>query len=260
MHRLGVLGCQFVGSIDGGMIHVNPAHPGYIEYTKKWIRFYMTECGAKGIFMDCLGWAFPPDYRPRSFMRYPGDTNRMAIKFMEECYACIKECDPDGILLGEGTTLEAPVNIFSLHANPQRAIDGLGPRDFMLKLHSYGGKRFVVDQGPCLFPASGLAKQASGSDLVEVHQALTRLMAEAGGRDAFVALPGDLSVMPSRGLLVVPVPREPSEWNTADKGEFSLPAPWSNAYTLVNTLTGSTYQAGDDHKFRGVPPGIYQYL
>ncbi|MEI9999087.1 MAG: hypothetical protein WDO13_07905 [Verrucomicrobiota bacterium] len=82
------------GSIDGGMAACNPGHPGYIEYTKRWIRFYLRECRCKGIFFDCLGWTFPCDFRPRDFMRYPGDTNRMAIKFIEEIYACIKECDP----------------------------------------------------------------------------------------------------------------------------------------------------------------------
>jgi len=77
---------------------VNPGHPGYIAYTKRWIRFYMVECGIKGIFLDCLGWAFPPDFAPRSFMRYPGDTNRMTIRFLDEIAACVKECDPEGVL------------------------------------------------------------------------------------------------------------------------------------------------------------------
>ncbi|HEY3330445.1 MAG TPA: hypothetical protein VGK19_10520 [Capsulimonadaceae bacterium] len=247
------------GSIDGGMIHINPGHPGYIEYTKKWIRFYMRECGAKGIFLDCLGWAFPPDYKPRSFMRYPGDTNRMAIRFMEECYACIKECDPDGIMLGEGTTLDAPVNIFSIAANPRRAIDGLGPRDFYLQLHNHGGKRFVVDQGPRMFAASGMIGIDNREGSADVNRRLTTLVAESGGRDAFIALPGDLSIMPDHNLLIVPTPGEVTEWSTQDKLDgIALPMPWQSTQMLVDTVTGGRFSATADGRFVSIPAGIYE--
>ncbi|MGD0092765.1 MAG: hypothetical protein ABSE73_22870, partial [Planctomycetota bacterium] len=148
--------CASWGSIDqGGLTQINPGHPGYLEYTKKWIRFYIGECRCKGIFMDCFVWAFPPDFRPRSFMRFPSDTNLLAVKFAREVYACVKECDPEAILLGEGASMDFPVNVFAINSNPRRATDGLGPRDFFLQLNRWAPKRLVIDQGPRLNPAAG---------------------------------------------------------------------------------------------------------
>ena len=239
--------CCSWGSIDGGMTHCNPGHPGYIEYTKKWIRFYMRECGCKGIFLDCLGWAFPPDFRPRAFMRYPGDTNRMAIRFIEEVYACIKECDPEGILLGEGTTLEAPVNIFSIVSNPIRSLDGLGPRDFYLQLNQYSSKRLIIDQGPQLFPASGICR-VSGA-YAEVYGAYCiRLLREHSGRTAFTALPGDLSIHAGERLLFIPV---------GNARDVRLPAPWNTITHLREEITGAEF-TGNFGVFSQVPTGIYR--
>ena len=38
------------GSEDGGMVMCNPGHPGYIAYTRKWIHFYIVECGYPSAF------------------------------------------------------------------------------------------------------------------------------------------------------------------------------------------------------------------
>ncbi len=238
------------GNEDGGMMAVNPGHPGYIEYTKKWIRFYMKECGAKGIFMDCLGWAFPPDFKPRSFMRYPGDTNRMTIKFAEEIYACIKECDPEGILIGEGATLDVPVNVITFYANPVRAIDGMGPRDFFLQLNRYSEKRIVIDQGPQLFAASGICCKDDAKGWEEKNIYLNRLLREKGGRDAAIPLKGDLSILGD--LLVVPA----VEGHLY--GEIRLPEPWQEVVRLVEETDGSVVEVAEAGIFRNVATGIYK--
>ena len=238
------------GNEDGGMMAINPGHPGYIEYTKKWIRFYMKECGAKGIFMDCLGWAFPPDFKPRAFMRYPGDTNLMTLRFIEEIYACIKECDPEGILLGEGAPLDAPVNVITIHTNPVRAIDGMGPRDFFLQLNRYSKKRMVIDQGPQLFAASGICCKDDGAGWEEKNRYLNRLLRENGGRSAFTHLPGDLSIL--EDLLVVP----------AVEGhlysELRLPQEWAGIRFLTEETDGTQIAASEPGVFRHVPTGIYR--
>jgi hypothetical protein len=239
------------GSIDGAELGcINPGHPGYIEYTKKWIRFYIGECRCKGIFFDCLSWVFPPDFRSRPWMRYPGDTNRMALRFMREAYRCIKDCDPDAILLGEGTTLEGPVNVFSVHTNPKRAVDGMGPRDFLLSLNPYGDKRFVIDQGPRWFPGSGMCKSDNRPAATAVNRYLTTLLRERGGRDAFTSLPGDLSVLDD--LLFVP--------SAGGKGEptnVSLPVAHDAVVCLADVL-GVRRIAKTDGVFRDVPPGVYR--
>ena len=240
------------GSVDNpDLAHVNPGHPGYIEYTKKWIRFYIGECGCKGIFLDCLAWAFPTDYTPRKFMRYPGDTNRMAIKFIDEIYACIKECDPEAILLGEGATLEAPCNVVALHTNPQRAIDGFGPRDFMLQLNSFSSKRIVIDQGPWLFPASGYCHADNRREGAAQNRQMVQLLRERGAPKAFTHLPGDLSVLDD--LLFVPVPETKEK-----KMSFKLPASLKSIRVLTETTSQVAHKRADDHKFHDVPPGVYR--
>lgn len=249
--------CCSWGSLDGGMAHCNPGHPGYIEYTKKWIRFYMQECGVKGIFFDCLGWAFPPDFTQRDFMRYPGDTNRMAIKFMEEIYACIKECDPEGIMLGEGTTLDAPVNIFSIAGNPVRAIDGMGPRDFFLQLNRYSEKKMVVDQGGNYFPSSGMTKIADGAD-DERNIFLTKFLAEKGGRDAFVHLPGDLSLIDDLLFVAQQGEMPPGTEKHAYYRAVHLPEPWTAVTKLVEKFTGVVITRDADGAFRNLAAGIYE--
>lgn len=246
--------CAAWGSADQPQLaHINPGHPGYIEYTKKWIRFYMRECGAKGIFFDCLGWAFPSDFTPRPFMRYPGDTNRMAIRFLEEVFACITSCDPEGLCFGEGTTFEGPVNLVSINHNPVRAIDGWGPRDFLLQLNRWSTKRIVLDQGPAFAAAAGMVRAVGRPGFEAKNRYLATLLAGQGGRDAFTHVPGDVSVLAEAGLVVVP--------DTDQKGvcpRFRLPAPWQEATVLVEEMDGSRIAAGPDGAFRDVPTGIYR--
>lgn len=249
--------CASWGNADRPeLVHINPGHPGYIEYTKKWIRFYMQECGAKGIWFDCLGWAFPPDYRPRSFMRYPGDTNRMAIRFMEEIRDCIKACDPEGVFGGEGGTSDASVDLLSLNSNPVRAADGLGPRDFMLSLNRWGERRFCIDQGPRFSAACGMARALSGAGVAEKNRCLARLLREKGGPRACTALPGDLGVFEAENMLVVPAPGESS--GAPPHPEFRLPVPWGGVKALVEVTDGSRIARATDGAFRSVPAGVYR--
>jgi hypothetical protein len=246
--------CAAWGNADSpALAHINPGHPGYIEYTKKWIRFYMLECGVKGFFFDCLGWAFPPDFTPRTFMRYPGDTNRMAIKFIEEIYACIKECDPEGIFFGEGTTFDAPVNLASVNLNPVRAIDGMGPRDFLLSLNQYGDKRIVLDQGPRFSVAAGMVKTLHLPGADAKNQAMAKLLRDKGGPRTFTALPGDLGILAADRLLVVPQPE-----NKPVYPEFRLPAPWDHVTRLVEQTDGSIVERASDGAFHAVVPGMYR--
>ncbi|MEX0777496.1 MAG: hypothetical protein WD042_17465 [Phycisphaeraceae bacterium] len=243
--------CASWGSIDGfGLTHINPGHPGYIEYTKRWIRFYIGECRCKGIFFDCLGWAFPPDFTPRDFMRYPGDTNRMAVRFMDEVYAQIKQCDPEAIVLGEGATFEAPVNVVSIHSNPKRAIDGLGPRDFVLQLNRWSPKQIVVDQGPRLFPACGMTGASHGADAAELNRYMCKLLSEHGGPGAFDHIPGDLSVQGD--LLVVPCEQHQASI------EVRLAPYIEGVETLRCQITERLFHVQADGAFKDVPSGVYR--
>jgi len=198
-----------------------------------WMSYNGVQPGAKGIFFDCLGWAFPPDFAPRDFMRFPGDTKRMAIVFMEEIYSCIKECDPDAILMGEGTTLDGPCNIFSIAGNPVGALDGIGPRDFFLGLNRYSQKKFIVDQGGNYFPASGMNPVRVEAGMEERNRFYTHLLSERGGREALVHLPGDVSILPDYeggAMLFVALAGEmpPHTERPASRRELRLPPPFEN--------------------------------
>lgn len=246
------------GSAEGGLVMCNPGHPGYIEYTKKWIHFYIVECGCKGIFFDCLGWYFPPDFKKRDFMRYPADSNVMTIRFQTEIYNYIKECDPEAIMLGEGASLDAPVNIFSINGNPVRGIDGMGPRDFLLNLNQHAPKKMVIDQGGKNFPASGVC-YTNRSEMSDEHsQFLTKLMEEKGGRDAFTHLPGDLSIIDN--LLFFPLQDEPPP-NTdffPPRDFFQLPAPWDGVVRLKGKFTGTVIEKEADGFFRNAIADVYE--
>ena len=241
--------CASWGSVDSPDIaHINPGHPGYIEYTKKWIRFYIGECRCKGIFFDCLSWAFPADFKPRPWMRYPGDTNRMAIKFMEEVYACIKQCDPEAIMLGEGTTLDGPVNVFSINSNPIRGIDGMGPREFLLNLNQYSAKRMVLDQGGSLFPAQGLCNADPRPEMLSLNQFVGKLLKDKGGPRAFTPLPDGLSVL--EDLLIVSTREKPTT--------IRLPHPWDGTMKLIDQVGGRTVPCLEPGAFVDVPTGAYR--
>jgi len=250
--------CAAWGNIDyPELAHINPGHPGYIEYTKQWVRFYIRECGAKGIFFDCLGWAFPPDYTPRSWMRFPGDTNLQSLRFMCAIYDEIKACDPEAILLGEGTTIEAPCDVFSLAANPKREGHTMGPRDFFLSLNQHAPKTLVIDQGPHGFPASGLTTIAPGEEFLEHNRRLTQLLRQRGGPRAFVPLPDDLSLLPGAGgeadLLIV------SGDDGAARRDVLLPLAWNHVRALQSDSDFFLRdEQADAPRFRAVPMGIYR--
>lgn len=246
------------GSVDGGMVMCNPGHPGYIAYTKKWIHFYIVECGCKGIFFDCLGWVFPPDFKPRDFMRYPADTNLLTMKFQNEIYDYIKECDPEAIMLGEGVSLDGPINIFSIAGNPVRAIDGMGPRDFFLNLNKYAPKRMVIDQGGENLPVGGMNTTHLTNFSTEYNHFMIKLLAEKGGPEAFTHLIGDISILDN--LLFFPK-QEGAPPNTdffPTRDSFKLPHPWNKVKTLQGKFHDKVITKNSEGVFLGVTPGIYE--
>jgi hypothetical protein len=238
----------------GSMFFVNPGHPGYRAYTKRWIDFYIKECGGKGIFFDCLGHPIPPDFRPRPFMRYPGETPVHAIGFMDEMFAHIKACDPEAIMIGEGTTLDGPVEQFSVISNPPRGLDGFGPRDFLMNLRNHGGKRMTVDSGLFYAAASGQCVADERPGWEQHNRYLLKLLTEKGGRDAFTWLPGDLSVLGD--LLIVPTPHGAAEGFMHP--ELRLDKDRAKVRELCEELTGAIVVRGADGAFREVRPGFYR--
>jgi hypothetical protein len=197
-----------------------------------------------GIYFDCYGFSIPPDFTPRSFMRYPGQTALMTVRFMEEVFRFAKKCNPEALIWGEGVSLEGPVHGFSMNANPCRSIDGMGPRDFLLHLNQFSPKRIALDQGPSLHPASGYSKEEPGKD--DWNKYLTTLLKTKGRRDAFEPLPGDMSLCGD--ILVVP---------PGGKGGVVSLKKLNGVERLVEATSGAVITI-ENANTAPIPPGIYR--
>jgi hypothetical protein len=191
-------------------------------------------------------------------MRYPADSNLMTIRFQTEIYNYIKECDPEAVMLGEGVSLDGPVNVFSINGNPVRAIDGMGPRDFFLNLNRYAPKRLVIDQGGSSLPAGGMCKIDLGEFPPEHHRFLVELLEKRGGPRAFTHLPGDLSILDN--LLFFPKTGHtpPNTEFFPARDCFALPAPWNDVVRLRGKFNGAVIEKEADGFFRKVVAGVYE--
>jgi hypothetical protein len=226
----------FVRGVDGdwltswGLPHqphivfINHLHPGYQAYVKRWMEYYLGELGMDSVFFDCSGFAYPCDFAPRSFMRYPSDLMLGNVRFFDFVRETARRIRPDAVVMTEGHGFDAFSNVTSLNNMPAEA-DGLGQRDRVLAFRHQGGKRFCVRSGMEADFGSGyvmiepganyhIAPDNSGLDLAEYARIgadpfnilLTRLMKEHGCRDA-VNLPCGGGVSRMGDLLFVPQPR-----------------------------------------------------
>ena len=262
----------FVRGIDGNwtaswgsqrtpaLVLINPGHPGYIAYTKKWLKYYV-ELGYRWFFFDCGGWAMPPDFRPRGFMRFPGDTGLMSVRFYEEIVPYAESLDPGVIISGEGFSSDFPIHVFSINHNPVHSPDGLGPRDYLLSLNRLPGKRIVVDQAGRMVPASGVCvlggegewpRELSfdeGFDWFagnEMFKAITAFVAEHGiyGGEQ---LRGDISIIEDRIFF-------PGHY----KGQpVALPEKYAACARIVHAVTGQAIARDASGAFIAPEPGMY---
>lgn len=242
------------------LVTINPGHPGYIAYTKKWLKYYI-ELGFRWFFFDCGGWAMPIDFRPRDFMRFPGDTPLMAVRFYEEITPYAQSLDPGVIISGEGFSSDFPVHVTSIHANPVHATDGLGPRDFLLSLNRLPGKPIIIDQAGSLVPASGVCtlpgmrENPTGS--IEamfaaaaanpMNQAVTRFVCEHGCYHG-EHLRGDFSIIDGHFFAPSKYKRQP----------ITLPEAYASCTALVHAITGERFARAADGTFQVPEPGIYR--
>ena len=161
-------------------------------------------------------------------------------------------------MLGEGVSLDGPINVFSVAGNPVRAIDSMGPRDFFLNLNRYAPKRMVVDQGAANLPAGGMCTIGLGDFPLEHHRFLVELLDKRGGPRAFTHLPGDLSILDN--LLFFPKTGHapPNTEFFPARDCFNLPSPWDQVTTLRGKFDGKVIRRGTDGRFSGVTAGIYE--
>jgi hypothetical protein len=246
-----------------GLVTINPGHPGYIAYTKQWMQYYIG-LGFRWFFFDCGGWAMPPDYRPRSFMRFPGDTGLMSVRFYEEIVPFARSLDPGVIISGEGFSSDFPIHVCGVNHNPVHSTDGLGPRDYLLAMNRLPGKRIVIDQSGALVPASGMctlpgpeqALPGAGIDeklqWVAAHpmfQAITAFVREHG-IDGGEHLPGDYSIIDDHFF---------APWKYTG-APIALPERYADCRALAHAVTGAAYPRAADGTLTLPEPGLYRML
>ena len=77
---------------------VNYGHPEVQDYYLEWIRRYIREYKIEGIFWDCGGVPFPPDFSDptlRPFQRFPSESMTATYRFMEKVMQVGRECSPN---------------------------------------------------------------------------------------------------------------------------------------------------------------------
>ncbi len=241
------------------LVCINPGHPGYIEYTKKWLKYYI-ELGFRWFFFDCGGWAMPPDFRERDFMDWPGDTGVMAVRFYEEITPYAQSLDPGVIISGEGFSSDFPVHVPALSHNPVHSPDGLGPRDYVLSWNRLPGRHVVVDQAGSLVPASGTLtlpwNHIEGDDFddkwekiysCELFQKVTAFVKEHSIYNA-VHVPGDISVLDGHAFF-------PGHY----KGDpVKLPEAYAKYSKVTDVTSGESYTADSDGAFSVPGVGMYE--
>jgi hypothetical protein len=126
----------WIGSFD--MYHaVNFNHPEVQDYYLHWIRRYITEFQVDGIFWDCGGSPFPPDFSPpetRPFQRFPSESMVGAYRFLDRVMEEGRRLSPDFFMWHECMGMDLPGTGYSTHT---------GNDDFLIELNRYARRRLV---------------------------------------------------------------------------------------------------------------------
>jgi hypothetical protein len=243
------------------LVLLNLGHPGFIDYTKRWLKYYI-ELGYRWFFFDCAGWAMSPDFRKRSFMRFPGDTGLMAVRYYEEIVPYAESLDPGVVISGEGFSSDFPIHVLSINTNPVHSTDGLGPRDYLLSLNKLPGKRIVVDQAGRFVPASGVCVVGGDGEWPKglsfddgfgwvaqnrMLKAITKFVREHGIYHG-AHLRGDISIIDERIFF-------PGHY---DGKPVKLPEPHARYTKIVHAVTGQAIARAADGTFTAPEPGMYE--
>jgi len=256
------------------IVYINPLHPGYQAFFAQQMQYYLGDLGMDAVHFDCAGFAYPYDFAPRSFMRYPSDLMLANVRFFDFVRETFQRIKPEAAVFTEGHGLDAFSNITSLMTNTPSEIDGLSPRTLLLALQQRAGKRLAVRSGceadlgsgwveipePDLGNSWGESAKPADADHILKGYAqvgtdpfnilLTRIVSEHGCRVARhlpcgggVSLLGRYLVVPQprkdtiAAAALVPVPRGE---RCASGVRVTLPA---EVRRLRNLITGQTIES-----------------
>lgn len=119
---------------------VNCADPGFQEYIRGWIRYYVQDLGIDGLFWDSGFQPLPPDFGDKPYLRWPGQTNALAPQFHADMLRYGQRLSPDFFMWAEGISVDIPANGFSVDAKTHGGQSG---NRFMQRLAHLGPRRLM---------------------------------------------------------------------------------------------------------------------
>lgn len=119
---------------------LNCADPGFQEYIREWIRYYVSEVGIDGLFWDSGFQALPPDFGNKPYLRWPGQANALAAEFYARMLRFGQSLSPDFFMWAEGLSVDIPMNGFSVDAKTHGEHSG---NRFMHRLAHLGRQRLM---------------------------------------------------------------------------------------------------------------------
>lgn len=120
----------------------NPADPGYRDYLKHWVEFYVKRLGITGLFWDSGFQPIPPDFGNKPYLRHPGQTGAMAADLYEDIYRFGRSLSDDFFMWCEGISVDHVMNGFAVD-NRRHGIRSAHPLMHRIAHHGPGGKRIV---------------------------------------------------------------------------------------------------------------------
>ena len=268
------------------IVYINPLHPGWLAYSERWLEYYLGELGFDAMLFDCAGFAYPWDFAPRTFQKYPSDVMLGHVKYFDFIRAAFKRINPEAVIFTEGHCVDSVTQITSLQFNEPAEVDGLNPRTLVFSLQGRAGQavlralrirgrsrqRLCHDQSRL----GGLWRDHDAGQAVPLERyrrvgadpfnvALTAFVREHGCREA-VSLPCGSGVSLMKDHLFVPQPREeavaPAALVPAPPGpkkasglSVKLPAGTS---TCTNVLNGEVVHPAADGSFVFFDRGIFK--
>lgn len=236
----------YIGLYD--MYHgVNYGHPEVQAYYLEWIQRYIREYKIEGIFWDCGGVPFPPDFSDpalRPFQRFPSESMTAAYRFMERVMQVGRECSPDFFMWHECFSQDLPGMAYST---------ATGNDAFLMELNRCGRRRLVFRSTSIYNLYGGFATVSPGADTAfrspvsiatyrpmasdSMNKWLVKFVRENGIRDAIGLQPG---VALCKNHVVVDPSKEPRK---------VLVPPWAGKVRkLRNVLTGKEIVPESGHE------------
>ena len=141
--------------------------------------------------------------------------------------------------------MEGPINIFCVMSNPERSIDGMGPREFIAALKT--DKKFCIDQTAKYSPFTGMCVIRKEKEYEAHNKFIAGYLKKYGGSHAFECIAKGVSRC--NDMIFISLDDETESYS------FRL----DNVSKLHEVITGEDI-TGSDGSFRNVKFGFYRII